>query len=201
MSGHHDRKHPHQQPPPGPPVPAAHPHHMAPAGGGPLVDEIRRAIAQGQHQRAIDLTLRRFPTLKVTAFTYNKDLTEEGRIQVRNIEIGPGAFYWPDHHASPSWLASSMYHETVHYDQRFGPKYRWGRGAGGQGGHINEAEAYKAEVDHARQYGLTPAELAEAQRRYNQELGILRPPYNVQVQRGDFSVPDIFLIPIEERAK
>jgi len=88
---------------------------------------------------------------------------------------------------SASWLASSLFHESIHWDQQYGPKYRFGT--------INDVEAYKAEIDNSKRFGLTPEEIKEVRSRYDRELRGLRPPYDDQVRKGDYSVPDIYQVP------
>lgn len=148
-----------------------------------IASQIRNALTHRHFQIAIDLTSKRFGYRRVV---YSADPEiGEGRISsVALIEIGKAALYFgydpitgTKGTLSPSWLASSVYNELIHWDQRFGSPYRWGRDTT-QGGH-----------------GVTPTERVELQRRYDKELKFLRPPHDTAVRKGDFSVPEIYQVP------
>jgi hypothetical protein len=167
--------------------------------------EIRRAIDGGHYDRAIKLTAARF-NLKVAVFDRAKRTGEVSIGALGEVTLGKAAFFFGYNakkhkagRASPSWLASSMLHATVRSDQRSEEHYRWGRD-GTQGGLINEAEAYKAELDNASRVGLKPDEAAEIRQRYEKRLALIRPPYDGQVRAGNFSMPEVYENPVARKA-
>jgi hypothetical protein len=164
------------------------------------VDDVSGLIHSGKYNEAIELMAAR---LGVRAATYDPaNRSDEVMIDAGGaIKLGRRAFFSPfpvkgkkASHPSESWLASSLVHASVRWEQRNGQHYRWGVN-GTQGSLINEVEAYKAELENASRTGLTTREAAEVRQRYEKKLGLIRPPLNSQVANGQYGVPDIYQIP------
>jgi hypothetical protein len=203
---------PYNTPPatPSPPAPAPPPS-SGPISADPIAEpeqvakkptkaDIDKAIKAGDYKKAVELAAK---LLGIKA-VYDPKISGEGVVGPDGeLRIGKNAFTFVDtstgksRPATAGWVMSAIEHESVHQSQREpGPSYRWGRD-GTQGGIINQAESYKTELDHARKNGLKQPEIDELERRYNEQLELLRPPYRQQVERGDFSVPEIYQNPPE----
>lgn len=151
--------------------------------------EINDCIKNGDHQKAIDLTIKYYniDTSGVKGkVTYDSSVSGEGSTSKdRTVKMGNDAFKFGGN-TSPAWLASSIMHESLHATQIKERGTDWI--ANDQVRHSYESEAYDKEIKEAKTTGLTEDMLKEVKRRRKDDhYDKLTEENKKKVDKGDYA--------------
>lgn len=148
--------------------------------------EVQAAIDEGDYQRAIDLAIQLYD-IDVSAVngvpTYDPNLGGAETHLDGTVVIGQGVF------SSPGLLATVIAHEAFHAQQLADD--RWFLEHEEQGFYMNEVEAYAWNLEHAGEFNMTEAEIADLQARYDTYYGLLLPEYQELVDQGIYDLPPL----------
>jgi hypothetical protein len=159
----------------------------------PRASQVQEAIDVEDYQLAIEMTIELYD-LDVSNAPgvpqYNEKLIYYGITDPRDgsIEIGPDAF------SSPGMLATTIGHEAVHATQiAEGRSYldveaEW-QIVDLQGYRLTELEAWKWELEHADENGLTNEELAQVQAMVDKLYDLLTEENQALADEGIYTLP------------
>jgi hypothetical protein len=144
-----------------------------------LIDEAKKLEAEGKldeaaakKQEAIDKAIKayRIDTSQTKGVTYDSSVSGEAVTSPEgSVRVGDEAF------RNPAWLGSSIgYESEVHVNQQL-QQGKWYTGEKGTA--LQEVQAYDYEIDNAKRYGTSAADLEDLKQRRNDNYNILDKEY------------------------
>lgn len=149
-----------------------------------------RELEAKEKKKAVDLAIKYYniDTSKAAGgVKYDKTVSGEGASnrEKRDVRIGDEAFVFKGK-VSPEWLASSIYHETVHTVQNSDPKTVEKKGKSADARRAGEYEAYDAEIKAASKTGVSDKMIDELKARRKKELDGMSEANKKKALAGDY---------------